>query len=53
MTIVDGVVRFDINDDDDMRINIDPEEKFPAYYEGEENEVNCLQDTQFETTHNH
>lgn len=53
MTIVDGVVRFDINDDDDMRINIDPEEKFPAYYEEEENEVNCLQNTQFETTHNH
>ncbi len=54
MTIVDGVVRFDINEDeDDMRISVDPEEKFPALYEGSEAEVNCLQDTQFEQTHNH
>ena len=33
-TIVDGIVRFDINNDsDDIRINIDPEEKIPAFYE--------------------
>ncbi|RLD22173.1 MAG: amidohydrolase [Bacteroidetes bacterium] len=54
MTIVDGVVRFDIDGDaDDMRISIDPEEKFPALYEGSEAEVNCLQDTEFEQVHNH
>lgn len=34
MTIVDGVVRFDINvDPSDMRIDINPEEAIPAYQE--------------------
>ena len=33
-TIVDGIVRFDINEDpSDMRIDVDPEEMFPAFYE--------------------
>ena len=33
MTIVDGVVRFDIaNDHDDMRLDIDPEEDYPTSY---------------------
>ena len=33
-TIVDGVVRFNINEDvNDMRIDINPEEKIPAFYE--------------------
>jgi imidazolonepropionase-like amidohydrolase len=35
-TIVDGVVRFDINKDpDDMRVDIDPEETIPAFFESE------------------
>jgi imidazolonepropionase-like amidohydrolase len=34
MTIVDGVVRFDIkNDPDDIRVDIDPKEKYASYYE--------------------
>jgi imidazolonepropionase-like amidohydrolase len=54
MTIVDGIVRFDIDEDeDDMRISVDPEEKFPALYEGADTEVNCMQDTKFEESHNH
>ncbi len=33
-TIVDGVIRFDINEDQaDMRIDVDPEETLPAFYE--------------------
>jgi len=45
-TIVDGIVRFDINEDpQDMRIDIDPEEKIPAFQESEagHNHDNCLQ----------
>jgi hypothetical protein len=54
MTIVDGVVRFDIEaDENDMRLSVDPEEKFPALYESENTEVNCLQDTEFEESHKH
>lgn len=35
-TIVDGVVRFDINTDPvDMRLDVDPEEALPAFYEQE------------------
>lgn len=47
MTIVDGVVRFDIeNDADDMRIDIDPEEQFnDSYIElNSEDEERCMQD---------
>ena len=47
MTIVDGVVRFDIeNDADDMRIDIDPEEKFEDTYTdfNQEDEDRCMQD---------
>ena len=45
MTIVDGVVRFDIqNDPDDMRLDIDPEQAIPSYMQGEEhNHDNCLE----------
>ncbi len=54
MTIVDGVVRFDIEeDDDDMRLSVNPEQKFPAVYEEEGSEVNCMDGTQFEESHNH
>ena len=46
MTIVDGIVRFDINADmDDMRIDIDPEEKISQFIEqGYEHEDKCMQD---------
>ncbi len=47
MTIVDGVVKFDIeNDADDMRIDIDPEEKFnDSFIElNHEDEERCMQD---------
>jgi len=37
-TIVDGIVRFDItNDPIDMRVDIDPEETIPAFYESASN----------------
>lgn len=45
-TIVDGVVYFDITKDPaDMRVSIDPEEAFPAFYmESEEAEIDrCMQ----------
>ena len=46
-TIVDGVVRFDINDPDDMRILVDPEENISSFIdhhtEHHEND-RCMQD---------
>jgi len=47
MTIVDGMVRFDINNDaQDMRIDIDPEEKFDDTFINlnAEDEERCMQD---------
>ncbi len=48
MTIVDGIIRFDINKDpSDMRIDVDPEEEIPAFYEfeGHHHEGDaCMQD---------
>jgi formylmethanofuran dehydrogenase subunit A len=47
-TLVDGVIRFDKDKDDgDMRIDIDPNEKFSTYYETEfeaGHEDRCMQD---------
>ena len=46
MTIVDGVVRFDINNDaDDMRLAVDPEESLPAFYDHQNEKLsdNCMQ----------
>lgn len=44
-TIIDGVVYFDIEEDnDDMRVDIDPEEKLPAFFEREvELDDRCMQ----------
>jgi len=51
-TIIDGIVRFDLTSDpDDIRISVDPEEVFPAYYESWEEENNCMQDTEFSSQH--
>jgi len=47
MTIVDGVVRFDLeNDPSDMRLDIDPEEKFDETFLdlNAEDEERCMQD---------
>lgn len=47
MTIVDGIVKFDINNDpQDMRIDIDPEEKFDDSFINlnAEDEERCMQD---------
>ena len=46
MTLVDGVVRFDIkNDNADMRMDVDPNEAIPAFYEYNiEDHDNCMQD---------
>ncbi|MFZ1750002.1 MAG: amidohydrolase [Saprospiraceae bacterium] len=41
MTIVDGQVRFDINKDpDDMRVDINPSEKFSTFYESQQHTEN-------------
>lgn len=51
-TIVDGLIRFDrANDPIDMRLEIDPEEDFPAFYEREHH--NHEKDGCMEGTHNH
>lgn len=53
MTIVDGIVRFDIkNDPADMRIYIDPEEDTPTYY-GQEEVDGCMRDTELLFSHRH
>ncbi len=53
-TIVDGTVRFDIDSDpDDMRIDVDPSEETPAFYESWEELNNCMQDTEFSSHHHH
>ena len=53
-TIVDGIIRFDRSaDPDDIRISVDPEEVFPAFYESTLEENNCMQDTEFSSQHAH
>ncbi len=56
-TIVDGIVRFDINNDtDDMRLIIDPEEKIDTYIEHihEHEEMDrCMQDVFQFFAHSH
>ena len=47
VTIVDGIVRFDVaHDPADMRLYIDPEEITPTYY-GQEGVEGCMRDTKF------
>lgn len=46
-TIVDGVVRFDINkDNNDVRLDVDPNEALPAFYHSESDHENdgCMRD---------
>ena len=45
MTIIDGVIYFDINNDpDDMRLDIDPEEAIPAFFmEDNHNHDRCME----------
>lgn len=54
-TIVDGIVRFDINaDNNDMRMFIDAEEALPAFYEtSEEHEDKCMQGVHLHEGHSH
>lgn len=48
VTIVDGIVRFDReNDPDDMRIYPDPEEKIDVTFYVEEDYDKCMHDTEF------
>lgn len=50
MTIVDGVIRFDIEQDQsDMRLDVDPEEVIPAFYESVDHheEDSCLQGLEY------
>lgn len=52
MTIVDGIIRFDIERDPaDMRIYIDPEEPTPAYEGQEEILDGCMQGVDINSTH--
>ncbi len=47
MTIVDGKVYFDINNDmDDMRLDIDPEKTEAVFFMEEENQDRCMQDVE-------
>jgi len=57
-TIVDGIVRFDIKEDPaDMRIDIDPEETVPSFYENNsgthDHSDSCMQGVSEELLHNH
>ena len=53
MTIVDGIVRFDLaHDPADMRMYVDPEETTPTYY-GQEETEGCMRDTDFTISHSH
>jgi imidazolonepropionase-like amidohydrolase len=53
LTIVDGIVRFDIAADPaDMRLYIDPREESPTYY-GQEDMDGCMRDTEFAGSHRH
>jgi imidazolonepropionase-like amidohydrolase len=53
LTIVDGIVRFDLaNDAADQRLYIDPEETTPTYY-GQEDVDGCMRDTEFMFEHRH
>lgn len=48
LTIVDGIIRFDLaHDPADMRLMVDPEEATPTYYGQEEAVDNCMQGTEF------
>ena len=48
MTIVDGIVRFDLeNDPDDMRLYPDPEEKIDVTFYEKEHHDQCMQGTEF------
>ena len=47
MTIVDGIIRFDLkNDPADMRMYVDPEEATPTYYGQEEVVDECMKGTE-------
>jgi imidazolonepropionase-like amidohydrolase len=53
LTIVDGIVRFDLaHDPADMRLEIYPEESTPTYY-GQEDVDGCMRDTEFMFSHRH
>lgn len=53
MTIVDGLIRFDLkNDPADMRIYVDPTEDTPTYY-GQEEIDGCMRDTELMYSHRH
>jgi len=53
VTIVDGIVRFDReNDPNDMRIYVDPEEKIDVTFYHEEDHDRCMQNTEFLFTEN-
>jgi imidazolonepropionase-like amidohydrolase len=52
-TIVDGIVRFDlVNDQDDMRIYPDPEEKIDVTFFEKEDFDQCMENTEFLFTEN-
>lgn len=56
-TIVDGIVRFNINEDEsDMRLEVDPNEDIPTFYESNSthNHDNCMEGvSEFLFQHNH
>lgn len=54
-TIVDGIVRFDINEDPaDMRVDVDPEEELPMYMHVETHDHDkCMQGVSEGASHHH
>jgi imidazolonepropionase-like amidohydrolase len=54
-TIVDGVIRFDINEDPkDMRVDVDPEASIPTYMHSETHDHDkCMQGVSESTHHHH
>ena len=54
LTVVDGTVRFDIeNDAHDIRLDIDPDEKLPTFYEEDQSHESCLEGVEGHHHHNH
>lgn len=56
MTIIDGIVYFDIkNDAHDMRLDVDPEQKEPVFFmeDAHDHDHRCMQGMEMEELHNH
>ena len=54
LTVVDGTVRFDIEaDPHDIRLDIDPDEKLPTFYDEDRSHESCLEGVEGVHHHHH